>query len=63
MTLNRQINTGFNASKDQKIELEATKETQHNGKTLAAGEVVQVSKSEAKRLLATSKGTFRIRMY
>lgn len=60
MTMNRQITTGFNASHEQLIELEALKDTKHDGKPIKAGEVVRVSKSEAKRLLTSAKDTFRV---
>lgn len=54
---NRQINTGFSQN-DQKMILEVKKDT---GK-LKAGETVEVTKSEARRLLATHKDIYKIQV-
>ena len=58
---NRQINTGFNP-KAQKITIEALSNTKYNGKDLAAGETVEVSRSEAKRLVTMKRELFKIHM-
>ena len=58
---NRAINTGHNPA-DQLITLEATEDVKYAGRTLQKGEAVEVSKSEAKRLLTLSKGKLQIRM-
>jgi hypothetical protein len=58
---NRQINTGFDSNK-QLITLEVLKDTKLNGKDRKTGERVEVSKSEAKRLLTISSAYFRISM-
>lgn len=61
MTKNRAITTGFN-SNEQKITLEVLKDTKRDDRELAAGETVEVSRSEAKRLLTTAKSFYRIKM-
>lgn len=61
MTLNRQIKTDFNTS-GRKITLEAIKGITYEGKNIDAGQSIEVSKSEAKRLLISSKGIFKVKI-
>lgn len=51
-TKNRQITTGFNAQKEQGIILE----------NLRTGKMIEVTKSEARRILATESAKYRIHM-
>lgn len=60
-TSNRQIKTGF-APQQQMITIEAMQDTKHDGKAITAGQTFEVSKSEAKRLLAVGAKVFRIKM-
>lgn len=60
-TMNRQVKTGFDAKKDG-MTLEVVKECRYFGKLYRAGEVIAMSKSEARRLLATLKDSFRIKV-
>jgi len=51
-TKNRQITTGFNAQKEQGIILE----------NVRTGRMMEVTKSEARRILATESTKYRIHM-
>lgn len=61
-TLNRQIRTDHNAQADSSIELEVVRAGVYQGKKLETGEVVTVSKSEARRILTIHKGLFKIKI-
>lgn len=61
MTLNRQVNTGFNQDKSLVV-LEATKPGVFNGRSINAGEVKKVPREEAKAILKTNKGLFKIKI-
>lgn len=54
ISLDRQIKTGHNAKHIGMI-LEAVEEVSIGNKTLAPGETIEVTKSEARRLLASTK--------
>lgn len=59
--MNRAIKTGIDeAQASQMMTLEALADTNHSGRALAKGELVTVSKSEARRLLTVRKNHFRI---
>lgn len=61
VTSNRSINTGFDPKK-QTITLETLQSGEYNGKKFAAGETIEVSRSEAKRLITQNKQLFKIHM-
>ena len=60
---NRSINTRNNNGEidSQMITLEVIHDTKHNGSEVKAGETITVSKSEAKRLIAVAKSSYRIK--
>lgn len=60
-TLNRQVRTDFNKDSSS-IELEVVRAGIYAGKNITAGEIVKVSKSEAKRILTIHKGLFKIKI-
>ena len=62
ITSNRQINTGFNKSQDETMDLEVTRAGIFKGKETKVGDVISVSKSEAKRILVIHKGLFKIKI-
>jgi len=62
MTLNRQVNTGFNKQVDQKITLEALQDTSYVGKKMKAGETMTLPKQEAKAVLKSSPALYRIKL-
>lgn len=53
-TLNRVINTNHTVN-NQMISLEFLKDSNYKGKSVKTGDVVECSRSEAKRLLTTNK--------
>ena len=59
-TSNRAINTGH-APEQKGMTLEATENVQVLGKDLKAGETIEVSRSEARRIMLSTK-KLRVRM-
>lgn len=60
MTQNRQIDTKSNLNPT--VQLEVTRSGIMRGKQLEQGEVIEVSKTEAKRMLTIHKGLFKIKI-
>lgn len=58
-TTNRQINTGFNPA-ESKMKLKVLNSGHILGRKVEAGEVIEVTKSEARRLMATDKKMFKV---
>ena len=62
MTLNRQIKTDFNNALEGNMQLEAIRNGIYAAKSVKAGEVITVTKSQARRILAIHKGLFKIKI-
>jgi len=62
MIKNRQINTKVNNSFEDKVILEAVKDASFNGKTIEAGQIVEATRAEAKKVLTQFKGLFKIKL-
>lgn len=59
-TNNRQVDTKFNSK--QSIDLEVVRSGIYGGKEVKGGDIIKVSKTEAKRILTIHKGLFRIKI-
>ncbi len=59
-TLNRQIKTGHNQNTMMKLEALQDLKRPAQNKVIKAGDVIEVSRSEGRRLMATCKGMYRV---
>ncbi len=60
-TSNRQVTTNFNERREMPMTIEVLKDTRYYGKLYRAGQEIEVSRSEAKRLMTVSREYFRIK--
>ena len=62
MTFNRQISAGFNQEKQQGISLRFLKDEVFQLKSYKKGDIVEVPRSVARRLMLTRKDLFTVSM-